>query len=240
MTLGSASAASAASLEWGGVATIGEGGKGTLTINAGNSVTALAGGPGVLDIGAQVGSSGAVTLLGKGAKLAGTDLAVGGTVTKAGGSGALSIGAGAQAGFSEATIWKSAKVTDAGALTIGGPLSGNGNLQIASGGVLTLHGSDKSVGLDFVAGGKDESLDLLASDLPAVQLVGFASSDVVDVGGLGPKDTISVKLSEASAIVDFLQSGKVVGQLDFAVAASQHDVFKFDAATGALTLAATQ
>jgi T5SS/PEP-CTERM-associated repeat protein len=237
-TLGSSTAASAATVEWGGVLTVGEGGKGALNINAGDSATALAGGPGALVIGEKAGSSGAVALLGAGARLTGADLVVGGAAAKAGGSGALSLAAGTQASFSAATIWKTGKVTDSGALTIGGPVSGNGKLQIMSGGLLTLNGSDTTVGLDFVAGGKGETLDLSADHLPAVQLVGFASSDVVDVAGLGHHDTISMKISGASAIVDFLQSGKAVGRLDFAVAAGQHDAFHFDAGTGALTLAA--
>ena len=84
VTLGSTAAASSARLTWEDVLTVGEGGKGTLTINAGDSVSALAGGTGQLVIGADVGSSGAVSLAGTGASLSGTALFVGGTATKQG------------------------------------------------------------------------------------------------------------------------------------------------------------
>ena len=142
VTLGSTAAASSARLTWEDVLTVGEGGKGTLTINAGNSVSALAGGTGQLVIGADVGSSGAVSLAGTGASLSGTALFVGGTATKQGGAGSLSISAGASATFANATIWATDKVTDAGALSVSGALSGSGSVQISGAGQFTLRGSD--------------------------------------------------------------------------------------------------
>ena len=86
VTLGSTSATSSARLFWDDLVTVGEGAKGTLTINAGDKVSALAGGAGQLAIAADVGSTGTVSLAGAGASLTGTSLFVGGSASKAGGA----------------------------------------------------------------------------------------------------------------------------------------------------------
>ena len=239
VTLGSTAAASSARLTWDDVLAVGEGAKGTLTINAGDSVSALAGGTGQLMIGADVGSSGAVSLAGTGASLSGTALFVGGTATKLGGAGSLAISAGSSATFANATIWATDKVTDAGALSISGALSGSGSVQISGAGQFTLRGSDSTAGIDFVSGGSNERLDLSAGHLPSVAIKGFGAGDTIDVSGLSHSDTIGFSYKGDVATVRFLQAGKTVGSLRFAMKAGQGK-FHFDAADGALTFAPTQ
>jgi hypothetical protein len=185
-------------------------------------------------MGVQTGSKGIVTLAGAGAKLEGASLDVGGSAAAQGGSGVLTVGAGSTADFSKATIWKTAVVKDAGALTLGA-LSGNGSLDIERGGRLKIEGDDPGVSLDFTAGSA-ETLDLIAAHLPATPLSGFGMGDTVHIAALGVHDTISVKSLGASAVVDFVQAGRVVGALDFLGAASEQNSFRFDAATGALRL----
>jgi hypothetical protein len=219
------------------VLTVGEGAKGTLTINAGDSVSALSGGAGQVAIGADVGSSGSVSLAGTGANLSGTALYVGGTASAQGGAGSLSIGAGGSATFADATIWKSGKVTDAGVLSISGALSGSGSVQIFGDGQFTLGGPDSTVGIDFVSGGSNEQLDLSAANLPSVAIKGFGANDTIDVSGLSTSDTIGVSSKGAVDTVTFLQAGKTVGKLRFANVGP--GAFQFDAADGALTFTPT-
>jgi T5SS/PEP-CTERM-associated repeat protein len=233
--LGSTTASSSAQLKWENLLTVGEGAQGTLTINAGDKVSALAGGAGQVAIGADAGSSGTVSLAGTGASLKRTALFVGGTATKAGGSGSLSIFSGATTTFADATIWATGKVTDAGALSISGPLSGSGSVQISGAGQFTLGGSDSTAGIDFVAGGSNERLDLSAAHLPSVHIKGFGAHETIDVSGLSTGDTIGVSYKGSVATVRFLQAGKTVGKLLFAMKAGQ-GAFHFDAADGALTL----
>ncbi len=232
-TLGSTTGASSAQLTWDGRLTVGGGAKGTLTINAGDSVSALAGGEGELEIGADAGSSGKVSLAGTGASLSAAMLIDGGTASEQGGAGSLSIGADASASFDEATIWKTGKVIDAGALSISGALSGFGSVQISGAGQFTLGGSNSSVGIDFVSGGSDELLDLSAANLPSVTIKGFGANDTVDISGLSTSDTIGVSDKNGVATVSFLQGSKTVGKLRFAEAGA--GTFDFDAADGALT-----
>ena len=236
VTLGSTAAASSARLIWDNLLTVGEGAQGTLTINAGDSVSALAGGAGQLGIGADAGSSGTVSLAGTGASLKGTALFVGGTSSEQGGAGSLSVSAGATTTFADATIWATGKATDAGALSISGPLTGSGSVQISGAGQFTLGGSDSTVGIDFVSGGSNERLDLSAAHLPTVGIKGFGANDTIDVSGLSQSDTIGVSYKGAVATVRFLHAGKTVGSLRFAMKAGQ-GTFHFDAADGALTFA---
>ena len=236
VTLGSTTAASSAQLKWENLLTVGEGAQGTLTINAGDKVSALAGGAGQVAIGADAGSSGAVSLAGAGASLSGKSLFVGGTSSKAGGTGSLSISAGATTTFANATIWATGKATDAGVLSISGPLSGSGSVQISGAGQFTLGGSDSTVGIDFVSGGSNERLNLSAAHLPSVEIKGFGAHDTIDVSGLSPSDTIGVSYKGSVATVRFLEAGKTVGSLLFAMKAGQ-GAFHFDATDGALTFA---
>jgi T5SS/PEP-CTERM-associated repeat protein len=190
VTLGS-TAASSAVLGWGNLLTVGagEGAEGTLTINAGDKVIALAeDGTGELAIGADAGSSGTVSLAGADASLTGTALFVGGTASQQGGDGSLSISAGGSTTFDDATIWSTGKVTDAGELSISGTLSGPGSVQISDAGQFTLGGSDSSVGIDFVSGGSNERLDVSAAHLPSVEIKGFGAHDTIDVSGLSHGD----------------------------------------------------
>ena len=234
VTLGSTTAASSAQLTWESLLTVGEGTQGTLTINAGDSVSALAGGAGQVAIGADAGSSGTVSLAGTGASLTGTALLVGGTASAQGGAGSLSISAGGSTAFADATIWATGKVTDAGALSISGPLTGSGSVQISGTGQFTLGGADSTAGIDFVSGGSNERLDLSAAHLPTVEIKGFGANDTIDVSGLSHRDTIGVSYKGPVATVRFLQAGKTVGSLRFAMKADQ-GTFHFDAADGALT-----
>ena len=189
-------------------------------------------------IGADAGSSGKVSLAGTGASLSGSALFVGGTAGKKGGAGSLSISAGASATFAHATIFATDKVTDAGALSISGALSGRGSVQISGAGQFTLGGSDSTAGIDFVSGGSNERFDLSASHLPSVAIKGFGAGDTTDVSGLSSSDTIGVSYNGLVATVSFLQAGKTVGSLRFAMEAGL-GTFNFDAADGALTFAPT-
>jgi T5SS/PEP-CTERM-associated repeat protein len=236
VTLGSTTAASSVQLVWGDLLTVGEDTEGTLTINAGDSVSALADGAGQLAIGADAGSSGTVSLAGAGASLDGAALSVGGTASAQGGDGSLSIRDGGSATFDDATIWSTGEVTDAGALSISGPLSGSGSVKISGAGQFTIGGSDSTVGIDFVSGGSNEVLDLTAAHLPSVKIKGFGADDTIDVSGLSTSDTIGVSSKGAATTVRFLQAGKTVGSLHFAMKAGQGE-FNFDAADGALTFA---
>jgi hypothetical protein len=157
-------------------------------------------------------------------------------VSKAGGAGSLSISAGAATTFAKATIFATGKVTDAGALSISGALTGSGSVQISGGGQFTLGGSDSTAGIDFVSGGSNERLDVSAAHLPSVELKGFGANDTVDASGLSHSDTIGVSYKGAVATVRFLEAGKTVGSLRFAMKAGQ-GTFHFDAADGALTFA---
>jgi T5SS/PEP-CTERM-associated repeat protein len=233
VTLGSTAAASSAQLTWNNLLTVGGGAKGTLTINAGDSVSALSGGAGEVAIGANAGSSGAVSFAGTGASLSGTAIFVGGTASAQGGAGSLSISAGGSATFADATIWKTGKVTDAGVLSISGALTGSGSVQISGPGQFTLGGPDSTVGIDFVSGGSNELLDLSTADLPSVAIKGFGANDTIDVSGLSTSDTIGVSSKGAVATVRFLQGAKTVGKLLFANVGP--GAFQFDAADGALT-----
>ena len=218
VTLGSTTGASSAQLTWDDLLTVGEGGKGTLTINAGDSVSALAGGEGELEIGADAGSSGKVSLAGTGASLSAATLFDGGTASETGGAGSLSICADASATFDDATIWKTGKVTDAGALSISGALSGSGSVQISGAGQFTLGGSDSSVGIDFVSGGSNELLDLSAAHLPSVTSRGSAPTTRSTSAGFRRAIRSASVTRTRVATVSFLQGSKTVGKLRFAEA----------------------
>jgi hypothetical protein len=84
--------------------------------------------------------------------------------------------------------------------------------------------------------GSDERLDLTAAHLPSVDIKGFGAHDTIDVSGLSTSDTIGVSYKGSVATVRFLQAGKAVGSLHFAMKAGQGS-FHFDAAEGALTFA---
>jgi T5SS/PEP-CTERM-associated repeat protein len=228
----------ASTVEWGGTLAVGESGFGTLSVASGAVVKPTSGGTGIVEIAAQAGSTGTVSVSGTGSRLSGTTLSVGGTARAAGGSGTLSIGAGSEASFAGTTVWNTGKIMDAGTLTLGGVVGGAGKLQIESGGTLKLERSDSAASPVFVAGAESETLDLVANHLPAAHIVGFAANDFVFVSGLATSDTIETSYTATTAIVDFLQLGKTVGHLDFAETSGQHDVFQYNAATRALTLAA--
>ena len=236
VTLGTNTAASAASLQWGRALIVGGDATGTL-IDAGDSAKALTGGIGALYIGTASGSTGTVSVVGSGATPAGKGLSVGGTVAAVGGSGKLSVGR-ATASFAGTTVRGTGKILDAGTLTFAGVVNGTGNLIIESGGTLKLERSDASARPVFVAGARRETLDLVGSQLPAAHIVGFAANDFVFVSGLATSDTIKTVYSgTTTAIVDFLQAGKLVGHLDFAESSGERGIFQFNASTGSLTLA---
>ena len=115
-------------------------------------------------------------------------------------------------------------MTDAGALSVSGALSGSGSVQISGAGQFTLRGSDSIAGIDFVSGGSNERLDLSAAHLPSLEIQGFGAHDTIDVSGFSHSDTIGVSYKGDVATVRFLQAGKTVGELRFAMKAGQGDV----------------
>jgi T5SS/PEP-CTERM-associated repeat protein len=160
--------------------TIGGAGSGQLTIEDGGLVTLIAGGKGTIDIAGEKGSSGEVSLAGAGSTLRGGALAAGGTLGRQGGAGSLSLADGSVASFSTATVWTNGAVTDAGNLTIAAAVTGNGALEIETGGLLDLGGSDKTVSVAFDGG----TLELDSVRRFSAEIAGFGAGDAIDLAGV--------------------------------------------------------
>jgi T5SS/PEP-CTERM-associated repeat protein len=163
-----------------GEVTIGVAGTGTLTVENGALLDTAAG----VEFAAEKGSIGKATLSGAGSTLKGKELAIGGTAEAAGGSGSLTIGAQTGADFAGATIWKTGTVDDSGTLAITGALDGDGVVDIESGGLLHLGGTDKLVDVAFTAG-PNETLALASAKHFKAEITGFGKGDTIDLEGIG-------------------------------------------------------
>ena len=194
----------------GGAASATGGGTGTMSISSGSTMTVAQS--------LAIGSGSALTLSGGTLKVTnpypGVKICAGGTLS---GNGVVSVAAGSGAyGVTDSGMLQAS----GGTLTINGPLTGTGQVQIAGGATLAINAM--SIGVPSIAfAGSNGTLALSHGIADHAVISGFAAGDSILMAGVdsiswnGSTDVLT--LSSASHVVDTLQFAGTYGSNAFAL-----------------------